>query len=69
MNAATKTEFLMSNGLCNFYLMKVMGSRAYAWSVKSISVVKEYNLKRHYVSMTISEGKKLFIIRGQEIIV
>ena len=73
-DTATKTEFLMSNGLCNFYLLKVMGS-PYAWSVKSISVVKEYNLKRHYksrheaISMTISESKKLFIIRGQEIIV
>ena len=49
MNTATKTEFLMSNGLCNFFLLKVMGSPN-VWSVKSISVVKEYNLKRHYKS-------------------
>ena len=46
----------------------------YAWCVKSISVVKKYNLKRHYKSRHEAKydnirGQKLFIIRGQEIIV
>ena len=43
-------------------------------SQETISVVKEYNLKRHIkadmkLSMSISEGKKLLVIRGKEIIV
>ena len=43
-------------------------------SRSNISVVKECNLKCHYItdmklSMTLPEGKKLFIIRGLEIIV
>ena len=54
----------MSNGLCNFYLLKVIESPC-AWSVKSISVVKEYTLKRHYKSR---HEAKYNNIRGQKIV-
>ena len=48
----------------NFYLLKVM-ENSYVWSVKSISVMKKYNLKRHYKSR---HEAKYDNIRGQKIV-